>query len=108
MRVLNYIGTLGLESCVVVYFRVDEQRCFFAHINAFLSRQCKDETDREILTDGEGEAVKRATRRKLEVEAEDESWNLDSELALRSIFIVCPRPDNGKISIGPYRKLTGW
>jgi len=31
---IQYVGTTGIRTCVGVYFAIDDERCFFAHINA--------------------------------------------------------------------------
>lgn len=47
------IGTFYLMTCVGVYFRVDETRCFFAHIDA---RSAEMEAH-AMVTPGAGEEI---------------------------------------------------
>ncbi|KAK3707753.1 hypothetical protein LTR37_011930 [Vermiconidia calcicola] len=86
-ELLHYIGTQGLITCVAVFFRLDEERFFMAHINALMQRG--GVTSRNVTIE-EGARYKKAVLERLEADAEANGWKPDAPIISRSIIIACP------------------
>ncbi|KAK3714070.1 hypothetical protein LTR37_008099 [Vermiconidia calcicola] len=90
-ELLHYIGTQGLITCVAVFFRVDEERFFMAHINALMQRS--GVTSRNVTIE-EGARVKEAVLERLEADAKANGWKRDALMISKSIIIACPKMRN--------------
>lgn len=100
-----YIGTWEVFTCVGVFFMVDENRCFIAHIDACVHRPNISERHRydRNVSNKEGEQIKQATLELLRAEAATNGWTPDTRYALPSLAMisplgVCPKDPSVKMS----------
>lgn len=72
---ITHIGTTGLIICVGAYLPIDDNRCFFAHINAFVTSPNSTKAIRHV-DDFEGEKLRTLTCEKLTKNAEQNTWTV--------------------------------
>lgn len=95
---MPFIGTSGCYTCLGVYFAIDDNRCFFAHIN--IEPQPSDwsrvpETERSL----EDYVVKTAAERSIiwwvKKNLNEEAWKADwgpvTGLIRNSLVLICPK-----------------
>ncbi|CAK3955695.1 Hypothetical predicted protein [Lecanosticta acicola] len=86
----QHILTSGCHTCVGVYFKIDNERCFCAHINAMFAPG----KVRFVKTQEDADKIKRIVRGKLERESSASNWTA-AEVRQRAGFpdtvvLVCP------------------
>lgn len=86
---VNFIGTRNCVTCVGVYFEIFGNRCFCAHINAWMS----DDNSGEAVTPGGAtyQEINEQVYNRMRVHAEDHGWDA-SEYIQGSLRLVCPLP----------------
>ena len=89
VNAIHRIGTWGCLTCVGVYFAVDDNRCFLAHINAL--REFGEHRDSRACTPAEGDRLKQKILEKLYKEAQDQDWRADDPRIRETIVIACPK-----------------
>ena len=89
----QYIGTTGCSTCVGVYFEIDDETCFAAHINALIrsSGRATDEISSAM--------VREAVQKKLD---ETMSGKVPTERMRSTLLMVCPMISvrSGKAMVG--------
>lgn len=89
---IQHIGPRGCRSYVGVYFKVDDNRCFCAHINPYLYINEDKHSNREwVVTSEEGERVKQAVLKRLKQEAGEQGWSPQNPDIRKTIVVVCPQ-----------------
>lgn len=85
----QHIGTSKCDTCVGVYFAIDDYRCFAAHINADtftrdreLSRQTNGSTSTKIRDE---------VTCRLDEEQQESQWGPVSDRMRTTLVMVCPR-----------------
>jgi hypothetical protein len=81
------IGTYGCVTCVGVYFKIDESRCFFAHINA---SSCETITNFNAVTEIGGKDVITKVSRRLYGFLLKDKWDIRNEEFGKHLTILCP------------------
>ena len=81
------IGTYGCITCAGVYFRVDESRCFFAHINA---SSCETIPDCNAVTEIGGKDIIAQVSRRLYGFVLKDKWDIRNEEFGKHLAILCP------------------
>ncbi len=94
---IRHVGVLGVKTCVGVYFAIDDDCCFVAHINAYVQRVNPSYStvgDRTVLNDAEADFFRTATREKFKehAAANGRDPNRARSRILRSLLLVCPEP----------------
>jgi hypothetical protein len=103
----RYIGTSKCVTCVGIYIQLDDNRCFFAHINAWsFRRRPSNFVDEEGGKEIEAEVLTRLTR---EIQMRD--WEVTHPRSANLVVACCPmiqtRIDGSKIH-PEEMKLTGY
>ncbi|KAK4549486.1 hypothetical protein LTR36_006483 [Oleoguttula mirabilis] len=111
-ELIQYIGTSGVKTCVGVYFKLSDDRCFLAHINGVIrDKEDDNRATRVCPSDADGEAIKNIVKEKLEAEAQQEQWDKPDMIIRESLLMVCPEPETyaifTELGDGP-TKQTGW
>lgn len=88
---VSHVGTLNCHTCVGLYFPIDAERCFCAHMNAFISRAGGHVTPDRCCNPTEGNAVHDMVLSRLEVVAHQHGFTASSIDRAR-IVMVCPYP----------------
>lgn len=83
------IGTRGCNSCVGVYFVVDDQRCFCAHIHAFFRSEKWPSIS--VRPEKHDHFVRRI-KDVLTQESMDQNWPHDRERMRETLVMVCEHP----------------
>ncbi|TKA79277.1 hypothetical protein B0A55_04237 [Friedmanniomyces simplex] len=91
---IRHVGTLGVKTCVGVYFAIDDDRCFVAHINAYTQRAdpwYSTVGDRTVRNDAEADFFRTATREKLKEHAAAHDWDpkTSESRILHSLLLFC-------------------
>lgn len=95
-----WIGTYGCNTCVGVYFIVDSQRCFFAHILGLSAVTSKW----HYVTAEAGKKVRDQTINLLKEFAREDDWDWKSDKFGKGLELVCPQRENSSKQY----KTTGW
>lgn len=98
----EYIGTDGTETCVSVYFPVDEDRCFFAHIFVVL-RSIEGEAS-FATAPAKGFEIEQSTKTALVSESVDQSWKYSKGQMRKRLIMVCPH----EYDVSGENKQTGY
>lgn len=80
------IGTWGCATCVGIYFRVDETRCFVAHILGMSGLTAK----RHNVTVSAGKNVGQQTLNRLFDMSKWDQWDPKNEFFGSDMYVVCP------------------
>lgn len=92
-EVIWRIGTKGLKTCVGVYFDLPNDRCFLAHINAYVLIN-EERGDRLYDCNEKGGAgIKEGVLDGLLTEAQNAGWNPDDDIIKETIVVACPEPE---------------
>lgn len=100
----KHIGTTSCRTCVGVYFKLDPDRFFIAHIHVSLFVDKSRAFWNDILPE-EGEDLKQEVIRAMRINAEAEDWDPESLLPdiEKSLVMVCP-----SLVVYSQLKTTGW
>jgi hypothetical protein len=80
------IGTYGCYTCVGVYFKIDDTRAFFAHINA----SSEATWPYNLVTQGGSAEITRMVYGRLCGHALRHRWNTSHKEFGRGLTIICP------------------
>ncbi|KAK5726033.1 swr complex subunit [Elasticomyces elasticus] len=94
--IIAQIGTYGCFTTVGVYFAIDEQSCFAAHIDAHIKHGCEGVLfDQRIRSKTMKEQLAQIIRAALERESAEQAWRMDgNEWLGRGVVVVCERPSD--------------
>lgn len=101
-----YIGTDRCNTCLGIYFAIDEDRCFCAHVNIEPRQDDGEPFPTQLISNYEvNTAAERSIiwwlKRKLTSEAWSEDWGNITQLMRDSLVIVCPTSNHpGKQHVG--------
>jgi len=86
------IGTYACRTCVGFYYKIDDERCFFAHIDAFVTDPESDAIPPEdrLISDAEGKDLQARVLAALKEEAYRYSWSW-IPLAGHKAVACCPQ-----------------
>ncbi|EMC98490.1 hypothetical protein BAUCODRAFT_428060 [Baudoinia panamericana UAMH 10762] len=87
---IHYLGVTGVKTCVGVYFALDDNRCFLAHINAWRYGGTRRLSLDEQQHLEEGSRFKSVTIEMLRKHSEKHDWDPREPRILQSLLIVCP------------------
>ncbi|KAK4542356.1 hypothetical protein LTR36_006812 [Oleoguttula mirabilis] len=82
-----YIGTSKCETCVGVYFAIDDKRCFTAHINVDTTTKA-GHSFRDI-NNSTATAIRNEVVRRLNAEQTSSQWGSVSDRMRNSLVMVC-------------------
>lgn len=97
------IGTALLMSCVGVYFKVDEKRCFFAHFDA----RTPEMTDWTVVSPKAGENIKKQVKDRLFAFMKYDRWVITDKTFGQHLYFQCPQ-HNARVFNECYSPTTGW
>lgn len=100
---IEYIGTLGIHTCVGVYFKIDHTRACCMHINAC----SRVDFPKNLVSIQDGEIVKKTLVNRLQLEAMKENWEPGDEYFGNDFLVVCPEPEFESTD-GEINKRTAW
>lgn len=90
---LHQIGTHGCITCVGVYFPIDKDRCFCAHINASIRRNGAGKPSRSVYNEREEDEIQRLVEDRLRLAFRDANVDLGTfEVDASRVVMVCPQP----------------
>ncbi|KAK5136799.1 hypothetical protein LTR08_002095 [Meristemomyces frigidus] len=100
---IRCIGTSGVKTCVGVYFKLSDSKCFVAHINGYVKEGEKGVVKRRCK-DKEGQLFVDEVVRRLGVESKRGNWVYTNPEIAKSLLIVCAEPETRS----KREVLTGW
>lgn len=80
------IGTCMLNTCVGIYFKVDYERCFFAHIDV----RSAEVRDYPVATDAVGLEMKAQVKNRLLGFLEVDQWDIEHPEFGKDLYLQCP------------------
>ncbi|KAK5166937.1 uncharacterized protein LTR77_007666 [Saxophila tyrrhenica] len=84
---VDLIGTYHCNTCVAIYFPIDQRRCFMMHCNAW-TRYSEPTNYAEPEA---GEELKREIMKKLQQEAKENDWDPTLEGFAEVVYAACPK-----------------
>ncbi|TKA63491.1 hypothetical protein B0A55_09871 [Friedmanniomyces simplex] len=91
---LTYFGTYDCHTCVGVWWPIDGQRCFLAHINCSLI-DIWGAVSWVVRSGEEAARIKGAVRKLLDEERKQADWGEISAEGKRGVVLVCPKMSTG-------------
>ena len=106
MELHEHIGVYGCVQCVGVYFPVDEDRCFCAHIRG-KSMWARIEA---LVSETDGMEIEKQVVSKLEQLLDEDVWEPWNPKFASTIIVVCPVPEliDSEANIGYPVRLSGF
>lgn len=114
----NLVGTTNCLTCVGVYLPISRQRCFVAHINAYVT-ESDERVKSQQMTFAEGSKIKNRVVAKLHRHAASQDWHCNNvvdalegtKMTMRAV-IICrymdDRPDRpGRYVLDALEHFTG-
>ena len=80
------VGTWNLITCVGIYFRIDESRCFVAHMNTPSTVTWPE----NVVTDKEGKGIVSHVVQALDTRAKRDKWDVRNEYFGTDFLLQCP------------------
>jgi len=97
------IGTYACRTCVAFYYRIDDKRCFMAHIDAVVKEPGSTAIppDDRVVTDAEGRELQARVLDVFRTEAQRSGW---TPQAGPKAVACCPQLElnNGRTLVGKY------
>lgn len=84
------VGTWGCITCVGVYFNVDEERCFVAHMNGSSAVTYPS----NFVTERGGQEIQEQVARRLCGFLQRDSWDIRDPAFGSGLFTICPESKN--------------
>ncbi|KAK5173314.1 uncharacterized protein LTR77_001995 [Saxophila tyrrhenica] len=101
------VGTLWLNTCIGVYFPLDKNRCFLAHINA----SSQSERPNNAVDEAEGREIREMVCKRLLQESETMHWNIFDSLYASTIVVCAPNKyrkwGDGRVKLVGYYVVKG-
>ncbi|KAK5126486.1 hypothetical protein LTR85_010722 [Meristemomyces frigidus] len=88
-----YIGTSKCQTCVGVYFAIDDKICFAAHIN--VDTTGRDGHTQYIVNNKTAAKIKNEIVSRLKQEQQTSQWGPVSDKMRTSLIMVCPKLEMG-------------
>ncbi|KAK4978513.1 hypothetical protein LTR66_003004 [Elasticomyces elasticus] len=96
---IKAVGTKACIVCVGVYFAIDNNRCFVAHMNS-ISPDC-DYIDR-----ASHDHLRASVRSRLEEESTSQEWGGPNERMEQTLVLTCPYPDRAALQDDFYNIIS--
>ncbi|KAK5715766.1 hypothetical protein LTR17_016676 [Elasticomyces elasticus] len=99
--IIAHIGTYGCFTTVGVYFAIDEQSCFAAHIDARVKHGRQGVLfDQRIRSKAMKEQLAQIIHAALERESAERGWRMEgNELFGRGLVVVCERTADDEVGV---------